>query len=213
MLGVMGVVLVGALISVGRSLFSGDNPPAARAAAASAERSGETRGAAGGALPASERYPFSSPRLQRAAATQAGMAQAPGPPSAGLRPAGPIFGPMMQHGAPVLVPPTAYVRVQPIPPLPMGRPATTKPPGTSPAEEMALARSIRVTAIVMGARPYAVLEPLGSTPRTLHSSERYHSLRLVAIRAGEIVLKGQSGLWTLPLATPENEAGADGGKN
>jgi len=27
------------------------------------------------------------------------------------------------------------------------------------------------------------------------------SLRLVAIRPGEIVLKGQTGFWTLPLAT------------
>ena len=83
----------------------------------------------------------------------------------------------------------------------------------TPSEEKALARAIRVTAIVLGANPYAVLESTGSPPRTLHVSEMYRSMRLAAVRSGEIVLKGRSGLWTLPLATPETEIEQPEGRN
>lgn len=228
--GVMGVVLIGALFSVGRSLFSSDAPHAVRAIAATADTPSEGVRAGTGTLPASERDPFSSPLLQRAALLQSGTGPSLGRQPAGLPPDASVRRPNLSAGTPVLAPLTAYMRIQPNPPPPSHTPTpvqassdrtartggyqvTPKLGGASPTEEMALARSIRVTAIVMGAHPYAVLEPVGSKPRTLHSAESYHTLRLMAIRAGEIVLKGQSGLWTLPLATPENETFSDEGKN
>ncbi len=209
---VMGVILAGALISVGRSLFSGDNPQAVRAAAAPAASDAEVIRVSTGALPASERDPFSSPLLQRAMLAQAGPAASPGPQTVGIASVAPRHSALVPPRTPVLTPVTPYVHVLPITP-PARRPgpnATGKP---SSADETALARSIRVTAIVMGAHPYAVLEPVGSTPRTLHAQESYRSLRLVVIRTGEIVLRGQFGFWTLPLATPDSETGPEEGKN
>lgn len=197
----MAVILIGALFSVGKSLFSGDPPPAVRVTQASSETTQEAGAAPGavGPLPASERDPFSSTLMQRA------LLQSKQSASETALPAEPRPTTVRSHSpiavVPALTPPLPFVRVQPNP----SAPSAVNSGAGSPSEEKALARSIRVTAIVRGANPYAVLEPTGSPPRTLHVSEMYRSMRLVAVRADEIVLKGRSGLWTLPLATPENE--------
>ena len=196
-LAVMGVVLLGALVSVGRSLFAGDPQPGVRQAPASTNSSGAGVSiAAPGRLPLSERDPFSSPLLRAASVVQTGPTAAPPPTAAG--PAAPTRstpGPPV----PVLTPLGSNVRLAPVP----VRAAPLA--GASSEEETRSVGALRVTAIVMGAHPYAVLEPGGGTPRTLHAGEEYRSLRLVAVHPGEIVLKGRFGLWTLPLATPETE--------
>ncbi len=200
-LGLMAVILIGALFSVGKSLFSGEPPPAVRVTQTSLETT-PVAGAAAvavGPLPASERDPFSSTQMQRVllqskqSTSVTALPAEPRPTAVGSHSSIPVV--------PALTPPLSIVRVQPNPTAP----SAVNPGAGSPSEEKALARSIRVTAIVRGANPYAVLEPTGSPPRTLHVSEMYRSMRLVAVRAEEIVLKGRSGLWTLPLATPENE--------
>lgn len=212
-LAVMGVVLVGALFSVGKSLFAGDDGHAARVAPASGEAPAEAAAArvAGGPLPASERDPFTSTLLHRAMMVQSAASAPVTAQNAGMSSVAPIRRSALPVPGPGLAPVVPYVRIQAIP-LPGKNPAAMSPGRPSSSNEMSLARSIRVTAIVMGARPYAVLEPVGSPPRTLHALEMVRSLRLVAIRPGEIVLKGQTGFWTLPLATPESDGGVDDGR-
>ena len=208
-LGVMGVILVGALASVGKSLFSGEPPQVVRAARASAETPVEPAPRRLSGLPVSYRDPFSSPLLKQAAARSTANGPAPAPRNVGTEQVAVVRRPSPLVAAPVLTP------LRPFLPIPRASSrATAAESGTSaPPDEMALVRSLRVTAIVMGAHPYAVLEPASGTPKSLHKTEYFRTLRLVAIRAGEIVLKGQSGLWTLPLATPETETPVDQSKN
>ena len=205
----LGVVMVVALGFVGKTLFSGDPQQAAHAAASSAATAqAEAPRTAVGEITLSSRDPFSSPRLEAASLKQVGpgsatnsLFQPPVRPVRYVRPSTPL-GP-----APVLTPLVGNFRIRPLP----SHQGEVDPAAVA-AEEERIARALKVTAIVMGSRPYAVVEPIGGIPRTLHSAEPFHTLRVVVIRPGEIVLKGQSGIWTLPLATPENEQGRADGK-
>jgi len=204
MMGLMGVILIGALFSVGKSLFSGDGSaqPAAKAAATAAESSPEGPRPITGVLPASLRDPFSSSLMRRVALQHSGG----GSPAAPAAPLAPVPArPRRSTGA---APP-----LTPVPQTLHVAPATVRGPvdmvaARTAAEEDALVRAFRVTAIVMGESPYAVLEAAGAPPRAMHKAEAYRSLRLVSITPSEIVLRGRSGIWTLPLATPDNDSGA-----
>ena len=210
-LGIMGVILVAALFFVGKSLMGGrrQQQGARQREVSGSTQTGTSRGVAG-VMPASERDPFSSPLLTDIKLVQPGQGPELGPrtgiqPSV-LAPIAPVRGIRRR----VALAPIKLDGVR----APSGEgPASMKAGGPLPEDENNLARSLRVTAIVLGANPYAVAEPAGAAPCTLHVGEKYHALRLVAIHASEIVLKGQSGLWTLPLATAETEAPPSGGKN
>jgi hypothetical protein len=209
-LGVMAVILLAAMVSIGRSLFSGNAPAAVRVAATAATQDSELPRASSGALPISERDPFSSPLLKMQKAVR---------PVAGNS----LRGPSVMPAVPVTLMPIVPVRrasvSSPGSGLPHAQPAVpvsqrdgalpagvNVPSGREPVEDEALlTRSLRVTAIVMGAHPYAVLEPMGNSPRTLHVGETYHTLRMVEVRAREIVLNGRSGLWTLLLGTTDTD--------
>jgi len=204
-LGVMGVVLLFALVSAGRSLFSGGSQPRSTIAAVGAQPDSQLPDSpttAAGTLSTSDRDPFSSPRLEAASVKLLGPAVPPETPfHGGLRQTMPVRPGLSQlPPAPGLTPIGGAFRVQPLP-------ATSGAIDAAAAAgaEQSLVRSLRVTAIVMGANSYVVVESVGVPPRTLHKSEMLKTLRLVVIRPGEVVLKGESGIWTLPLATPDSE--------
>lgn len=203
---VMGVVLVGALVSVGRTLFAADPAPSIRVSAAAAPGTDPPPARHVGSLPTGVRDPFASPLLSAAAAAQ--QAHTPGATVVPvLRRVTPVAPARVSPGVAALAQLSVRARPQPV------VPRTAADAGPSAEQEATLARSLRVTAIVMGTRPYAVVEPATGTPRTLHVGDQYQALRIMQIRASEIVLKGTSGLWTLPLATPESESAPAEAKN
>lgn len=78
--------------------------------------------------------------------------------------------------------------------------AAKSPAPLDPAlAENAWAQSLRLTAVLGGSRPRAIVESAGSQPAVVSVGEEIGILRVVAIRAQEIVLNGKSGFWTIPL--------------
>jgi hypothetical protein len=78
------------------------------------------------------------------------------------------------------------------------------PPSKSP--EAALVARLKLTAILAGDRPSAVIEGYSTQPLIVHQGEAFGTLRVAAIHATEIVLSGPGSIWTLPLDT--NAAGS-----
>jgi hypothetical protein len=96
---------------------------------------------------------------------------------------------------------------------PAGTAQTTASPGTGPDEkqpaaderERALVQGLKLTAILGGKRPQAVLESPVFGLKTLSLGDTIETLRLTAIHAREIVLEGEQGIWTLPLGSDAEE--------
>lgn len=96
----------------------------------------------------------------------------------------------------------------PLPPIAVAPVVPAALPDTSAAHrrrEESLRAKLRLTAILGTAAPSAVIEGADTQPITVRRGDRIESLRVVAVNEREVVLEGMRGLWTLPLATPNNE--------
>jgi hypothetical protein len=90
-----------------------------------------------------------------------------------------------------------------------GKAQTTVAPGNEPDEkqpapdeqERTLVQGLKLTAILRGQHPQAVLESPVFGLKTLRLGDTIETLRLTAIHAQEIVLEGEQGIWTLPLGS------------
>ncbi len=88
------------------------------------------------------------------------------------------------------------------------KPSVPAPPDPAIAEN-ALAGQLRLTAVLGGNWPRAIIEGFNAQPTVVRMGDAIGMLRVVAIRAQEIVLSGTSGLWTIPLQSAAPAAAPD----
>jgi hypothetical protein len=96
---------------------------------------------------------------------------------------------------------------------PSGKAQTAASPGNVPDEkqvaadeqERRLVQGLKLTAILGGQRPQAVLESPLFGVKTLGLGDAIETLRLTAIHPQEVVLEGEQGIWTLPLGSEAEE--------
>jgi hypothetical protein len=78
---------------------------------------------------------------------------------------------------------------------------TTQRPNDSMPQQPNAAEKWRVTAILGGSHPTAVVESAEMSPRTVAVGDELHGFRVAAIRSGEIVVASARAVLTLPLET------------
>ena len=208
-IGALLVVLLGAVVVIFRSFLPQNEltftPAPSKAADAPAAAAPEAPGAL-----TLERDPFFHSDIQRIAAGEKLIAPESGPAdaSAGTFPASGPFDDSLTPGASPPANPAGKDKTRPSVKN-AGTPAVKGAASPDPAiAENAFAQSLRLTAVLGGSQPRAILESAGSQPTIVHAGDAIGILRVVAIRAQEIVLSGKSGFWTIPLqsAAPSETA-------
>lgn len=125
-----------------------------------------------------------------------------------LAPRSPLTGFAPYPVAPLSAVPTGKGSSAPsAPPLQDAHAAAASPASDPEVEGM---RALRLTAILTGAEPKAIVEGAGSSAQTVRVGDRIGGLSVAAIHTNEIVLRGAQGYWTLPLQTNETATSPDG---
>lgn len=93
------------------------------------------------------------------------------------------------------------------------RTADNAPLTSTDAAEAKLAQSLKLTAVIQGEQPAALVDRAGKGTQTVRVGEKIGSLKVAAIRAKEVVLEGSASLWTIPLNTENETAPSNGMQN
>lgn len=194
------VVLAGAVVVVFRSFVPQDDlvfTPAPAAAAAPAVAPPDL-----GTLTLT-RDPFFHPDIQRIAAAGEKLEAPVGVSAAdgGAFPASDGFDNSLSLNGGGNAPINPMLKTPAKSPVKTNPTASTKRPALPDPAAAAndFAQHLRLTAVLGGGRPRAIVEGGTSQPVVVSVGDPIGVLQVVAIRAQEIVLSGAGGLWTIPL--------------
>ena len=200
-IGALLVVLLGAVVVIFRSFVPQNELAFTPAPKPAAPPSSGAASSDAAALTPVARDPFFHSDIQRIAASGEKLIApiSAAPSEGGAFASGSPFESPLASGESLTTNPTAKDKIKPVAknaaPAPPKRPV---PPDPTLAEN-ALTQTLRLTAVLGGGRPRAIVEGFGSQPVVVSAGDTLGILRVVAVRAQEIVLSGKSGLWTIPL--------------
>ena len=198
-IGALLVVLAGAMVVIFRSFVPQNEPTFTPAPPKSADAAPASAAAPESPL---ERDPFFHSDIRRIAAEgeklTAPKSGAAGEGDGAFAPSGPFDSPLAPNGNPPANP-AGKNKAKSGPKTHLPPAAKTPTPPDPAIAENAQAQSLRLTAVLGGTQPRAILESAGNSPVVVTVGDEIGILRVAAIRAREIVLSGKSGLWTIPL--------------
>ncbi|HLK59052.1 MAG TPA: hypothetical protein VKU00_21000 [Chthonomonadaceae bacterium] len=208
--GILFTILCGTVAVTCYRLLGGGTPHASTASMPAGPTNGDNQPislAGNGSYPRRERDPFFHPRLRQSdnAASQADLHSSEegiAPSDLFPMPTAPLATPTLQNPVPIV----SSAVLTPLPPA--SKDHNAKDPnasGATPNQETERVHALRLTAILGGREPRAVIESADGSAVTVHMGDRIGPLVVAFIHTDEIVLRGERGFWTLPLQAADTE--------